>query len=519
VTWQDSNGDILSQTTVSSSQTLEQTWPSESDTVEVDVSMEATAPDFQARIDATRTYGETNSPVVSNLRPNTTTQSVESKPVTLSADFSDRDFGTAQGDTLTVEWFVDGSKKGTTTVTSNGTHSYTLEDPLPAGDHNWYVRATDEYDNGRASQITEFTTPATLQVFNESAPSQLIDSTTLTVRFFGEGDTIVERQVTDGNVSLTGLPANERFVVTVSADNDQFYYRRIIVESLFEQEEIYLLPRDSASAEVEFRLQDYTGGQFPPASTRLYIESPVNKDFDGAGDEETRYQVIFGDTFGSAGEFATVLRKDERYRLRIANDDGDTRILGSYTAARDGIEEISVKGLSFSQPDGQSWTTNLTVYEQPRSVTWKYIDPAGETSELNVTIRASNGTVVYQDSKTGSISNYSVYQVPLANDTQYELDWNATRDGTQIGQRRPLGSTIDIRVPLDSDWLGTFGTIAVVFTLSLAGERKMSYVSMSAVMMAGVLMALKAVDIWPPLWWLAALIAVGAHLRTMQQPR
>ncbi|WP_251342432.1 hypothetical protein [Haloplanus halophilus] len=436
----------------------------------------------------------------------------------ISINVSDPDFATRQGDSVTVTATdTDGNTIGSQTVSSNGTVAFDYA-AIP-GPNTVEWTAADGYDN-QDSFTHEFTTPSTLTLYNESAPSQVVDDAgELRVRFFGESDTVVTKSTADGTLNLTGVPANERFVVTVSDENDDYYYRRIIIDSIYEQKEIYLLPRSADANEVEFRLNDFTGGEFDAPSTRLYVERAITKDFNGDGSNTTQYQVVLGDTFGSSGGFPAVLATNERYRLRLVNNDGDVRMLGSYTPTRDAIEQLSVRGLSFEPPEGKGWTTNLNVStEGRRSVTWKYIDESDATSSLNVSIRSSNGTVVYQDSVQDP-GNYAVYGVPLDNETEYVVEWNATRGGDTIGQTRPVGGgDLGIDIPLDSDWLGTLGMLSVVFTLSLAGVRKSAYVAMSAVVMAGLLMALQAVNIYPPLWWLAALIAVGGYLKTTQRP-
>jgi len=455
----------------------------------------------------------------SSLTPNTTASTVDLLPITLEANVSDPDLGSVSGESLTVEWYVNGSKRGETSVSSNGTTSFTL-DNVVAGEHSWHVEVVDDAGERTTSASAEFATPAELEVFNESAPTELVDNTSLRIRFFGAGDEVVERTVSDGKLNMTGLPVGQRFVVSVSDDNNKFYYRRIVLESLYEQSEIYLLPRTIDGAEVEFVLQDYTGGEFAPADTTLFIEAPINKDFDGDGDAETRYQNVFGDNFGAAGAFPAVLEANERYRLRIVNDQGNTRVLGSYIATRDEIERITVKGLTFDPPSGQGYETNFSLNNPEndnRTLTWKYIDPNESTTSLDVKVISESGTIIYEDSTDSTLGNYSIYDLTLANDTSYTLIWEATRNGEQLSVERPIGGgALGIDIPLASQWLGTFGMLAVVFTLSLSGARKTTYVAMSAVTMAGILMALKAVAIYPPLWWLGALIAAGSHLRTMQ---
>lgn len=456
-----------------------------------------------------------SAPTLSNPDPSGKVSSYDGN---ISITVNDTDFDTPHADSVTVEAINDsGGTIGTATISSNQT--ITFDYSAPPGKNNVTWTATDAYDN-TGSYTQEFTTPSVLYVYNETNSSALVDNTTLRFRFFGEGDTVVQRTVSDGTVSLSGLPANERFVVTVSDENEDFYYRRIIVTSVYQQEEIYLLPRSAAAVQIEFRFYDYTGGQFPPQNTRLYIEAPITKDFDGDGTNETNYQVIFGDNFGSAGSFPAVLAKSERYRLRIVNQDGDQRILGTYVADNDDVAPITVKGLEFTPPQGQGYDTTLTVSSDPRKLTWKYMDPSGKTEDLSVRVVNESGAVIYKDSVSGTVENYSVYDIPLDNETTYTLNWSATRGGTQIGAVRPIGGgAIGMEIPLQTDWLGTVGLIFVVFAMSLADARLTTYVSMTTVAMAGVLMALQAVFIYPPLWWLGALIATGSHLRTMQQGR
>ena len=92
-----------------------------------------------------------------------------------------------------------GNPVDTAAVDSTGVA--TLE--LPAGTRNIRLEST----------------PSELEVRNESAPSQLIDgNATLTARLFtggAESDTVIEREVTNGTVSLDGAPKDEQLVITV----------------------------------------------------------------------------------------------------------------------------------------------------------------------------------------------------------------------------------------------------------------------------------------------------------------
>lgn len=366
--------------------------------------------------------------------------------------------------------------------------------------------------------------PSTLFVYNESAPSELIDnSANLRIRFFTEGSSdVVERSVTDGTVDLSGLPPDERLIVTVKESDSNYTYRRTVIESLSEQQEVYLLPESQDSVDVEFDLTDYSGN-YPTGSTLLFLEKPISKDFDGDGDEETQYQVITGDTFGPSGSFPATLEQNERYRLRIQNLPNQ-RVLGGFTATRSEVEEIVIRNIDLQPPDGQPYAVLRNVTrgaDGERDLTFKYLDESTDTTELNVRIiNVSSGNAVYEDHvQKALIQEYAAYGIDLKNDTRYAVEWNVTRDGEEISGRIPVGGgRAPVNIPLDGDWLGSAGVIVIAFIGALGDSRKNTYIAITTVGFAAVLMWFSIVKILVPLWFLAALIAVGGHLRALQSP-
>jgi hypothetical protein len=141
------------------------------------------------------------------------------------------------------------------------------------------------------------TVPSELQVRNELNPDELIQGENVTLRagFFGESDTVVERNVTNGTVDLSGLPADQELVVTVREDNADYAFRRILIENVVETQAIYLLPADEPSAEVRFELNDQTD-RFG-SDTKLIVEKPITRN------GQTEYRTISGDYIGADGRF------------------------------------------------------------------------------------------------------------------------------------------------------------------------------------------------------------------------
>jgi len=297
---------------------------------------------------------------------------------------------------------------GEPVATSDASDTGTVTLELPAGQRSVRLEAT----------------PAELEVRNEARPNEFIDNATLRARLFaGNGDTVIEREVTDGTVSLDGVPTDEELIVTVREENADFTYRRILLDSVVETSEIYLLPTDEPSAEVRFQLQDETG-RFDNEDTRLFVEKPINRDFDGDGTNETRYQTISGDRVGADGEFPTILIDSTRYRLRVENSQGEQRVLGSYTVQGARVSQLPIGTVEFTEnvDEGAALQANLREAADGASydyeVRFVYLDPTGETSEIDVSVTDSDGTQI-RPTTTEEINTTAAYveTYPITDDS------------------------------------------------------------------------------------------------------
>jgi hypothetical protein len=426
-----------------------------------------------------------------------------------------------------TEIVVDASSAGNLTIDTNGQGAVAVDtqdgSSIDEGQVNPDGTVTFNIPAG-THRIDLQSAPSTLFVFKESNPSELIKgSADLRIRFFTEGsEEVIEKPVTDGTVDLSEIPSDQRFVVTVKAENSDYAYRRIVVDSLSEQQDVYLLNTSATSnVEIEFRLTDYTGS-FPGSETTLYIEKPITKDYDNDGQAETRYRTILGDNFGSTNQFPARLAQQERYRLRLVNGPNQ-RVLGSFTASRSEIEQITIQDIDIEREviAAATTTTSTSTSNGQRQLTLRYLDNSTSTSEIsvNVTERGSPNTTVYSDTVTNSpVRNYSVYQIPIQNDTSYVVNWEIHRDGERRTRTQLVGGGgFQLQIPLDSEWLGTFGFMFVAFLAALAGRETHHIIGVTVVAMAGMLMWLQAVTIAPPLWWIAALIAGGSYLAQKQR--
>ena len=239
------------------------------------------------------------------------------------------------------------------------------------------------------------TVPSELQVRNEANPDELIEEDAeLRFRaFFDDEDgeeQVIERTVTDGTVDLEGLPADEQIVVTVREEDADYVFRRILIDNIVEQSEIFLLPTTEPAAEIEFQVEDQTG-RFEASETRFFVEKAITRD------GETDYRVISGDELTAGGAFPTILEDSERYRLRVENDDGEQRVLGSYVVQGAQQEVIPIGDVQFSAEVDSGAAMQASLREAPEEAEHNheariaYVDPAAETDELTISITDSSG--------------------------------------------------------------------------------------------------------------------------------
>jgi len=382
-----------------------------------------------------------------------------------------------------LEWYVDGEKRGETTATSNGTAAFEL-DTINGGNHTWHVVVTDSYGGETTSETFDFSAPSELRVYSETDPDQLIDGdgVSLRVRFFADGsEEVIEREITDGTVDLAGLPANQRYVVTVRAnDSEQWTYRRIIVDSLIETSDIYLLNTSEPNSQIVFELDDPTG-QFPPEQTTLYVEKPITKDYNDDGETETRYQVIAGDTFGASGDFPAILQEDARYRLRVETDSGETsRILGFYSVSGSTVEQLQIERVepSGDSDEGASFRASIDKKDSGDYIAVRYNDFSNSTEYVEYEVVDENGTVVVPNTTRHADEFADLYPVPA----EYGDDPGFTVNYQVVREQRSTAGSIDIgrlsgiadRFGLDPQILSLLSWAAILGSMGLvviANER------------------------------------------------
>jgi len=371
-------------------------------------------------------------------------------------------------------------------------------------------------------------TPSELEVRNEAAPDELIteENVTLRARLFADDDVVVEREVTDGTVSLEGVPLDEEIVITVREENADFTYRRILIDSAIQTSEIYLLPTTEPSAEVRFQLQDSTD-RFPSENTRLFVEKPITRDFDGDGEQETRYQTISGDRVGADGEFPAILVDSERYRLRIENDAGEQRVLGSYTVQGAQVSTLPIGQVEFTEDVSEGAAMQASLQdasddaEHNHEVRLTYVDGEAETEEIEISIVDENGNEIRPttvEEITGSEAYVETFPIE---DADFDPEQNtatvtveAERDFEIETFEQTLGEIPDVftDVPINQRMLELMGLASIIAVFGLLVIFNTSIAALVGTGYAGLLVLVGIVSIPMPAVVLAGVVSVLATI-------
>lgn len=423
-------------------------------------------------------------------------EKLDQNSVTLEIPVNDSEFSTTQGDSVDVTWYLDGSQVATETITSNQTVNHTV-DVSDGGEHTWHVETNDSYGATTTSDTFTFKAPDQLYVYNETAPENLVKNVEVTVRFFAS-DLVVTKNTTDGSINLSGLPVDQEMVVTAEASG--YYQRRVIIESIYQQNRIYLLNDTVDAVDVRFKLEDQTG-QFGK-DTQLFIEKPITRN------GSTTYETVAADEFGVAG-FTETLKTGDRLRLKVKNQQGDVRVLGTYTTDVSETVTLTIGQLTYKAEKGGNtyqWDASQVNVSGTERVRFNYSDPSQNTTNLQVSIHelGNESNEIYNQSFGGPVGTVGVSEPLTANESNltWVVEWNADYGSEQISGRRVVGTGAgDVGVPMTDEWKHLASVFAILLVGGLFGGIRAE--------MGAVVVALVAGILWF-IGWLPNVVAGGA---------
>jgi hypothetical protein len=409
-----------------------------------------------------RTVGSVGPPTLSNPSPQ---GEVTQAPDTLSVDVA------ANGWPVEVVFKVEGSTVKTVQTSANGTVTADVSSVVTdLGQYNWSVTATDALGQTDTIQ-TSFQTPDTLTLREEHAPQQIINNSTVTLRFYTvDGEIAIERTTSNGTVNMSGLP-NSEFVVFAESPNH--YDRRIYINSIFEQENMFLLnktvfPRANNSAiRSRFVYEDLTG-EYPTAETTIQVQRAIDLN----GDNRSEYRTVAGDYWGASNEFETILEYGERYRIVLVNQEtGARHVAGSHIPTEDLTQTIRVSGLVEEAHNASGIVGLAELNETDDTIDIVYRDPTNATDELQVVVESRDGNdVIYNNTVAGPLGTYGD-SVQL-NASQAEQDWVVRFESDEHRSVIPVGSgAVGLPVSVPGWLLTLLMSMCVTFVGALYGPR------------------------------------------------
>jgi phage shock protein PspC (stress-responsive transcriptional regulator) len=402
----------------------------------------ADEPTFDAQLHSESISFPSSSPVLDNATATPAT-TLTDPPGALTVDISDADFGAAQYEELTAEFTLDGQVLGSDTLAGNGTASYDLP-PLSGGTHTWSVDVTDQYGHTVASQTFSFAVPSELTIRSATDGDQVLTGVDVELKFYSDGEErVYTRNVPDGTIDLTGLPVGREFVVT--AGSEQFYFRRAVIESIYDQESLYLLNTSTDASPITFGLDDSTG-RFPSAETTLYVDRAINQS------GVTTFKTVAGGNLGATASFQTTLQNDQVYRLRVRNAQNETRLLGTYVPNGEAAAPLPI-GRVVLRGNVESYNESATVAqarlqtvtdgsgEESRVLRVLYYDGADTTESLTYRVveRGNESNVVVPETQVNGPFGYYVATHEVAanasSGTSYVVEVTGVRDGVADYER------------------------------------------------------------------------------------
>jgi len=415
----------------------------------------------------------TTAPVQTNATP---TGELTQEPTDLSVDVSDADFGADENVTVTIDW--EGSQTHQETLTANSTVTTPIPEDLMSGQsYTWTVNTTDAFGNTNV-QSYSFHVPGTVFIYNETLGNndeyQLITSPVdVEATITGDLGTVQQRTVTSGEINLTNLPPEESYIITVNAEN--YSVRSVFIDSLYDQSAIFMLPEGDDAVENLISVTDRTGrfSENPVLKSQRVINASRVPNIPQTG---FQWLTVSGDRLGADGQYNARFAQNQRYRFVVENVDGDTRVLGEYTAQLTGTIDLEIGEVQFdfgNETAGYLWDASVVNESTGASVQFAYEDFDKLTSEITVTISTRDGEQVAQETFTGGPYGQLAYTYPINQtqyeETDYEVSFSAVRDGETITQSQPAGGQRPLNLPLDQLWLNVLYALVTLMLAFVAG--------------------------------------------------
>jgi hypothetical protein len=433
-------------------------------------------------------------PTITDVEP-ARGQLLSGGPVGISANVSDPSL--PGGDTLTVEFSDAGGVFETQTVNQNQTVTATYPQLL-GGENEYSISVTDSFGGSAATGTRVFSVPSNLTLRNANDATEIVDgpNVSATVRFFEEeGNRVFPREPSNGVVDMSGLPVDESFVVGVRDESGTYISRLSLIETIFQQQDVYLIEANQSTAIIRFNIEDRTG-RFIAGETEIQILRPINTTDSPSNEEE--YVIVAGDVIGSQLSFETELQQDVRYRVRVQNDLGETRELGAFTARLDQVVELTISGIDVgfdASDEGTQVRTSQEIADNgDKTIQFNLLDLSENTEDVSVQVieEGNESNIVEEGGDPGPVGSYQFSTIISGEpaDKEYLLRYEYVREGEKVSATVSPGASefsVGDLNQLDEGWAQIFG---VGFLIVVAGIFSRANARIGALVLPGIALML-----------------------------
>lgn len=446
-------------------------------------------------------YEAMDGPTLSNPSP-VGGEEFQIRNVTLSVDVDDE-----IDEPVDVEFIDELQDETIDNVTVDPGETASIDWTANPGRNEWSVEATGADNVNEHIGPFVFYTPSDLQV-RDVHDTSLIDDRQIDATFVSGQDVVNERSTSSGELSLENLHDEAQIA---ELETTGYYDRAVLVTTLHDEQTAYLLNNDTDAVEHRFRLDDYSG-QFRPEESTLTLERAVEVD------GERRFVPVASDSFGAANEVVVTLEEDVRYRLRVRNEDGLTRLLGDWRAVQAATTELEIGQVNW-RSDGETWswgtkfenTTTDGSENRTGHIQFEYEDPEKRTTAVDVTIHEhrNEDNVLYDETHTGEIGVVS-NTIDLEGeqlDASWRVEFEAQRGNDTVSASRTVADQLEITDdPFMDQWTLPIIGLVLVFVAFLFGGVYSAF--------GGVFVAATATVFWWLGWFeaMTGTILLGALL-------
>jgi len=307
-----------------------------------------------------------------------------------------------------------------------------------------------------------------LEIRSEQDPHPLI-SGNVSVLFYEElplsSETIpvIRRfNTTTGILNFTDIVdfATKEFTI-VAGKNDVPGYRprTILIPSLLDQQFFFLVPDNPAKGVVDTTLQvQDMSGEFTGTDAKIYVYKAINRaafDPDNTTVQSPyQWMIATSATTNSAMTLNQSYIYSDVYRVKISNEEGNSRELGSWMATTDGgLEVLQISNYNITSPDWGTvfYKANATFRNDAIQFGFEDLETISTNLVVNVTSlnNATHPVIFSATSCSPSCGSYYFNTSTLsAGDLAqqpFKVQFSVYRNGEWIGSKFVVGPSVVTR--------------------------------------------------------------------------